>query len=213
MYIKENFPSEAQLILKTVSQLETPVGKEKLALLLKGSKSKKVVKSAGYGAIYWRRLDEIENYIKQLIDQEFLTTEEIAQFRPIVRLTRAGAKALSENIDIELIRMRSPEKGHKVTITSSIRETGELFKLYKDINKVAEARNIAESTVYAHLEVLILFKEIELSEVVKEYTAIDIENAIQKLRAAGEWITTRRLKDLVPEASWGEIRCVMAGVL
>src|SRR3989338_9240003 len=90
------------IVLNAVRNLQT--GVDKLALFLKGSKSKLVIPIESkqlFGGLIWHDIPTIKGFIKQLIDMEFIRKKKIQGYTysyPILEVTEAGKKVLDEKI-------------------------------------------------------------------------------------------------------------------
>ena len=199
------------IILNAVKKMQ--IGETKLALFLKGSKSKLVVPIESqqlFGGLMWHDIQTITNFIKQLIEIG-LIKKKIMQGAvysyPVLELADAGKKVLDEKIKIELqiIKEQKP-----ITVGESEERTFELFDLGKNIEEIAKERNLEISTIYSHLYNLIVNNYLSSSDVVSE------EKIKQVIEIYNQFKNEPRLKELkekLPEnISYGEIKCVLADV-
>ena len=76
----------ALIILETVKEKEGTIGIGKLALLLKGSSSKRIANdSASFkSAIFWYPVDAIENFVKQLVSMGLLQVRAIGFYPDLI---------------------------------------------------------------------------------------------------------------------------------
>ena|SRR3989338_817787 len=198
-----------RIILNAVSNLQT--GVDKLALFLKGSKSKLVIPIESkqlFGGLMWHDIPTIKSFIKQLIEMELIRKRNIEGYiysYPILELTKAGKKVLAEKIKVELqiIKEQKPVK-----VGESEMATFELFSGGKNVEEIAKERNLAVSTVYTHMYHLIANDYLSSSDVVSEEKIKQIEEAYKKFKHEPK---LKELKEMLPEnISYEEIRCVIA---
>ena len=206
---KEDTSQITWIILNAVKNLQ--LGVNKLALFLKGSKSKMVMPIESqqlFGGLMWHDIPTITNFIKQLIEIG-LIKQKIMQGAvysyPILELADAGKKVLDEKIKIKLqiIKEQKP-----VTVGESEEKTFELFGLGKNIEEIAKERNLEISTIYSHLHNLVANNYLSSSDVVPEekiHRVIEVYNQFKNEPRLKE------LKEKLPEnISYGEIKCVLA---
>lgn len=145
------------IILNAVKELE--VGVDKLALFLKGSKSKLVVPIESkqlFGGLMWHEIITIKGFIKQLLEMEFIRRRTLHYgYYPfqVLELTDAGKKVLHEKIRISLQIIRE-EKPAKVGDSEKI--TLELFNNGKNAEEISKGSGLAVSTIYTHFYRLIV---------------------------------------------------------
>ena len=197
------------IILNAVKNLQC--GVDKLALFLKGSKSKLVVPIESkqlFGGLMWHDIPTIKGFIKQLIGMELIRKKTIQGYiydYSILELTEAGSKVLNEKIKIELQIIKEQKL---ITVGESEMKTFELFSERKNIEEIAKERNLAVSTIYAHLYHLIANNYLSSSDVVEEERIKQITEAYIQFKSEPK---LKELKEKLPEnISYGEIRCVVA---
>jgi len=195
------------IILNAVRNLQS--GVDKLALFLKGSKSKLVVPIESkqlFGGLMWHDIPTIKGFINQLIDMEFIRKKNIQGYTysyPILELTEAGKKVLAEKIKVELqiIKEQKPVK-----VGESEMATFDLFSGGKNVEEIAKERNLAVSTIYIHLYHLIANDYLSSSDVVSEEKISQITEAYKQFKNEPK---LKELKEMLPEnISYEEIRCV-----
>ena len=158
------------IILNAVKNMQ--LGADKLALFLKGSKSKLVVPIESkqlFGGLMWQDIPTIKGFIKQLIGMELIRQKTVYGYiysYPILELTEAGNKVLIDKIKIELqiIKEQKP-----ITVGESEINTFELFGEGKKAEEIAKDRNLAVSTIYTH------FYHLIANGYLSSYDAVDEE--------------------------------------
>lgn len=197
------------IILNAVRNLQT--GVDKLALFLKGSKSKLVVPIESkqlFGGLMWHDIPTIKGFINQLIDMEFIRKKNIqgyTYFYPVLELTEAGKKVLDEKMKVELqiIKEQKPVKVGESEMT-----TFELFSEGKNIEEIAKERNLAVSSIYDHMHHLVVNGYLSSKEFISEDKINQILEAKKKFPNAAK---LKELKQALPESvSYNEIKCVLA---
>ena len=198
------------IILQAVKENST--GKDKLASILRGSKSKRIINDTqklipGYGSLFWHDVPTIKGFIKQLEDLGFIKTQIVNGLYypyPIILLTETGKKALEEKIEIplQIIKIEKP-----IMVGESENITFTLFKSGKDINQIAEERNLKPSTIYTHLSRLISTGKLTARECIKEDVISLILKAKKKLNRIN---SLKQVKEILPDyVTYEEIRCVL----
>lgn len=199
------------IILNAVALHERQLGIGGLALVLKGSKNKrifdkKLYMSRFFGALFYRPVDIIENFIRQLLRMDLLATMDlgISYPFPVLVLTPAGRKALEDKLFIQLVEERTLKP---VILNESVRITLELFKQLKNVSAVAEKRGLAESTIWTHLITAVKLGLLKAADVVDEQKVRLIIETRARLKPKG----LKELKAALPENfTYEEIRCTMA---
>lgn len=197
------------VILMAVKSIQA--GKNKLALFLKGSKSKQaeaISEATGYGGLMWHNIETIKHFICQ-VENIGLIKRKIIKSHPydytIYELTEAGKLVLEEKKEVPLqpIKISKPE-----TVRDSEMATLRLFKEGKSITEIASERNLAVSTVYTHFYRIILYGHVKSNEVVSNDVIIKVNDAASKMENS----SVKLLKEALPEISYEEIRCALAGL-
>lgn len=199
----------AWIVLNAVKRLK--VGKIKLSQFLKGSKSKVVKPIAGeavYGGLMWHDIPTIAGFIEQLESMDLIQRRIISGYSrdyPILELTEAGKLVLEEKklIPLQIIRQAKP-----ITVGDSEKETYELIIQGKTISQIAEQRNLASSTIYTHFFRLIVNGCLSGSDIIPEGIIKKVRDAANKLSKP----TVKDVKELLPDVSYEEIRCVLADI-
>ncbi len=186
---------------------------DKLALFLKGSKSKLVVPIESkllFGGLMWHDIPTIKGFIKQLIGIELIKRKIIEGYHysyPILELTEAGKKVLDEKIKIEL---QIVKEQRPTTVGESEIKTFELFSEGKRAEEIAKERNLAISTINTHFYKLIANDYLSSSDVVDEGKINKITEAYRQFKSEPK---LKELKEKLPDnISYEEIRCVVAGI-
>lgn len=205
---KPENPQVALIILNAITHLQ--VGKIKLAQFLKGSLSKDVIPISQhqiYGGLMWYTISTIEGFIEQLEDMGLIKKIKIpGKFDfYILELTDAGKLVLEkkEEIALQIIIIKEPVK-----VGPSEIETLRLFSQGKNISEIARERNLVESTIYSHFYRLIATNKMSSSEIISEDKKEKILSAAKTLKEP----TVKKVKELLPEMSYDEIRCVLADI-
>ena len=201
----------AQLIFAAVKLHEGQIGSGTLARILKGAKTKKILEknlhtSKLFGALFYQTIDVIENYIKQLVRQEYLKVVDIGKIYhvPVLRLAEKGQKALNEQAEIPLQKVITIKR---LELTENLQTTLDLYLKFKDVKVVAQKRGLAETTILGHIVDLVQLQQLKAEDVVSE-------QKIRLITEANLRLKTKRLKELKealpPEISYEEIKCVLA---
>lgn len=195
------------IILNAVEHLQ--VGKIKLAQFLKGSKSKVVKpisKEVVYGGLMWYDTPTITGFIEQLETIGLIYKKAISGSPydySVFELTEAGKKVLEEKkeIALQVIKEKKP-----ITVGESEEETLKLIREGKNILQIARERNLVESTIYTHCFRLIVNTHISCSNIISEEKILKVNSVADSLANP----SVKAVKELLPEISYEEIRCVLA---
>lgn len=202
----------ANLILNAIKTHHRQLGVSSLALVLKGSKSKRIVdrklyESKFFGALFYHQTDVIENFIKQLQEKKLIRSVLVIGFPyalPMLELTEKGMNMVENNLDVPLEIKRTVKR---IKINESILTTLYLFDKCKDVIEVAKRRNLVESTIWMHLINAVKLGAISVIDIVeleKIKLIFKTKNQLQKTKL-------KELKEALPEnISYEEIRCVLA---
>ena len=203
----------AILILDTIRSLSWPIGRGKLAKLLKGSHSKDLTqfgydRNPRYCKLVVFSPPEIEGLIDQMIELGYLKMT--GGKLPVLSLTSRGESALASHTAIPLTfprpvtrpaKVRKPESAETVEITMGMFEQG------MTPAQIAAERALTQDTIYGHLARLIAQGRVDLNSVVPEDRAANIRAAIAQ---AGDTDRLSPIKALLPDDfSYNEIRCVI----
>lgn len=206
----EDEPYRVAWIILTAAK-HVQVGKHKLAEFLKGSRAKDIEAlkdKDGYGGLLWYTIPTIAKCVDQLEKMNYLCRKTIAHFPydyTALELSDAGRKALEEKqpIPIKIIVEQKP-----IIVGDSEKETYRLFKQGKTIAEIMRERNLVRSTIYTHFYRLIVCGYMTSSEMIQEDVRQKVEEATKKLADP----TVKQLKEILPEISYEEIRCVLGGM-
>ena len=196
----------ALIILHTVKEKEGLMGVGKLALILKGSASKRIKEDNAKfkSAIFWQPVDVIENFIKQLVQRGFLEVRDIGLYpnlRPVLYVSDKGKNAAEDKTEILLEILR---KEKEIKLNEPMQLTLEAFSRLKSIEAVAYERGIAISTVWKHLIDLAALGIIKPEAVIAQELKERILEAAKGKSKVGE------VKALLSDVGYEEIRLVMA---
>jgi predicted amidophosphoribosyltransferase len=204
------------VILETVRTLERPLGRDKIAMIVRGSHAQEIVdwgyhRHKFYSKLKHLTLREIGDVIEQLVARGYLKT--IGGEYPVIALTPLGEQtldaraAIALNVGTPASQQKRVEKKAALKAGGTIERTLELAEEGLSVTQIAEKRGLTVGTVYSHLERL----------VAEGRTAPDrfIEpNVYEQIIAAmkqwdGQWLSG--LKALLPEEiSYDQIRLVVA---
>ena len=201
----------ARIILYALSSHS--IGRHKLALFLKGSSSHKIdflEGDSGFGGLCWLGVDVIENFITQLLEMEFIGKKarpDLGPFYEVLELTDAGRKALLEKMDIPLRQENTVKEKHA---RESERITLDLLSSGKSPQEIALLRGFALTTIYDHLFLLVKDGLAAPSSFISQQK---IDRIIEARKAFSKDVKLRDIKDrLSDDISYGEIKCVLAGM-
>src|SRR3989344_2593249 len=201
-----------RVVLLAVQQHPMQVGIDALALLLKGSRSKRLVmrrlnESRFFGGLFYYTAEVIGNFIKQCLQLGFLATVDMGVSiypTPVLVLTETGRKLLDMSEVVQLAVIKSERENLK--LTPAITEACRLIKGLGSVEEVAKRKGLAISTVYGYLSRGIELGAIELDNVVSEKVQQQIKAVIK-----GSEERVKDVRDRLPESiSYGEILCVLA---
>jgi len=190
---------------------EIQAGKNRLAIFLKGSKSKQaniISENTGYGGLMWLNIETIKHLIEQTENIGLIKRKIIKNYPydyTVYELTEAGKLVLEEKKQVPLqpIKISKPE-----TVGYSEMATLNLFRQGKAIIEIASERGLAISTIYTHLYRLILYGHINSNQVVSNGVIIKVNDAASKMDNP----SIKLLKEALPEISYEEIKCALAGL-
>ncbi|MBI3050953.1 helix-turn-helix domain-containing protein [Candidatus Woesearchaeota archaeon] len=196
------------IILNTVKNLK--LGKNRLAAYLKGSWSKSVANVSpeqGYGGLIWLDIATIEGFIEQL-ENIGLIRRKIVASNPynysVFEITDAGRLVLDEKMRIPVQKIKKlPTVGH------SENKTHELLKKGMETAEIAKERSLAESTIYSHYATLIANGKISSLEVISADVERRVREESSKFRV---FPSAKEIKEFLPDISYEEIRCALAGI-
>ncbi len=207
MQSKSETPQVTWIILNAIKELQ--VGKIKLAQFLKGSKSKNIISiniKQGYGGLMWCDTPTITGFIEQIEVIGLINKKNINQGYynyPVYFLTEAGKKVLEEKTEIALQKIKHTKP---ISVGFSEEETLKLIHEGKNIAQIVAERKLTESTIYTHCFRLIVNNLLSSQDIISDETIHKIINATNKLSEP----SVKTVKELFPEISYEEIRCVLA---
>jgi superfamily II DNA helicase RecQ len=208
------------IVLETARTLPRPVGRTRLAQILKGSQAKDVLRM-GYhrhkfhGKLAHLSQDSIKAVIDALVEARYLALTGEDR-RPVATLTATGRTALKSRVAIPLsVDIAAPpdpavaqwmERG---TRSATLAETLVLHRKGLTPAQIAQRRGLTERTIYGHLARFIAEGDVEVDSVVSA-------DVIAQVRAVAKEVGTDRLspiKERLPDTvSFEEIRCVVAAL-
>jgi DNA-binding CsgD family transcriptional regulator len=196
------------IILNSVKSIQG--GKHRLALFLKGSNSKQISHISnrqGFGGLMWFDIPAIEGFIEQLEHIGLIKRKELSAISnyTIFELTEAGDRVLQKK---ELIPLQLIKNKKQYTLNDSDLITLEHIKEGKNISETARLRNLAISTVYHHVYKLIMNNRLLKSDIFDEELIKKVVVQAQKI----ENPTVSKLKEVLPNLSYDEIRCALAKI-
>jgi|GEM_PF-35658 len=207
-------------ILELIEDIDGKLGKNKIAGILRGSKSK---------YIFWSHHDEHECYgilgdftdrevisiIDELLEREYITYGGDPVY-PTISLTEKGNVAITEMEDIELETLfrlkQQKEKTHKGIQRDTLDETLALFREGHTPEEIAKIRGLKTTTIINHLVRLMKEDRIELD--INDFMKPDVQEQIKNAVITIGSKRLREIKDLLPSnISYDEIRFVCASLL
>lgn len=200
----------AHIIFKTVEELHC--GRDKLALFLKGSRSRQLRKDdlnqkTGFGALYWYDIPTIKGFISQLEDMEFIKTLIIkasSYSYPIIKISDAGKVALDKKISVPLIIEKIVKP---IKLGDSENETFILFKNGYKPDEIASKRGLSISTIFGHIHKLIALGSISAKQCISDDVIRQVLKAKTKITNSN---SLKELKQILPEEiTYEEIRAVI----
>jgi ATP-dependent DNA helicase RecQ len=205
------------IVLDCVRRARVPVGREKLAQILHGSKAQDIRRfhhdrNPYYGKLAAVRQADIEAVITQLIEKGYLKMR--GSKYPVLVLTPRGEQAIAqkEAIALRLPKSFAPEtvqraKG-KLQAGGTVAYTAKLLAEGLSVEEIAQRRGLAVSTIYGHCAQLIERGLLEVERVIPAEVQAQIQAAIQR---AGVVNSLSDIKALLPETiGYDMIRCVLA---
>lgn len=207
----------ALVILDASRRLRVPVGCEKLAQILKGSRAQDILrfhydKNVYYAKLAMLRQNQIEEMIGQLISLGYFKV--IGGAYPVLSLTPRGEAAATQKSSIKLempqgLSARSFEnKKAELAAGGTINYTAQLLAKGLTVEQIAQQRECSMKTIYGHCARLIEAGKLNVDTVIAEEIKRRIEDAIQ---AAGTTQLLAPIKNLLPEeVTYEMIRCVVA---
>jgi len=198
----------AHQILQCVTELNQPLGREKLSRVLRGSEATSITKYGhhqvpSYGVLKLFTIDRITEMLDWLIERGYLKL--IGGNYPVVQLSPKAEQALREELPIELPLPPSKRDDVESTV-NTVEKTYELFQQGLSPEQIAAERNRVVGTIYKHLTELIERGDVSVDDVIPADVRQQIENAIAQMGMA----SLSPVKELLPnEISYDQIRCVV----
>ena len=208
----ENNKQTQDLVVKlllSALKSQQPMGRGTLALILKGSKDKLMFQRAldrsdFYGALFWYTIEMIEDFLCQLIEQQYIEVQYLGLYHvPVLHLTKSGDQALEKNMSIHIIERK---KKVQLKMNESVEQTFHLFKECKSVPLVAQKRELVETTIWQHMITLVSLSYLSLDEVLEKSIQEQIFEAIEKAKD----LRLKHIKEYCPNISYEEIRCLLA---
>jgi len=198
----------AHQILQCITELNQPLGREKLSQVLRGSEATSITKYGhdqvpSHGVLKLFTGNRIVEMLDWLIEHGYLKL--IGGAYPVVQLSPKGEQALREELPIEL--PMPPSKRNDVESTvNTVEKTYELFQRGLSPEQIAAERNRVVGTIYKHLTELIERGDVSVDDVIPRDIRQQIEDAISQ--SGMESLSP--IKELLPEdISYDQIRCVV----
>jgi superfamily II DNA helicase RecQ len=162
------------IVLNTLKYLKWPIGKTKLAQLLKGSATRDMQRfgydqARNYGKFTALKRFEIEALIDQLIESGYV--KQVGSERPTLKLTPRAEKALQERAHIRVeLRYIAPSETQRVQaaqeVGGTIALTEQLLARGLTPDQIAAERGLTTGTIYSHLAQLIAHGQVDVNAVV-----------------------------------------------
>jgi hypothetical protein len=213
-----NHAERAALVILDGAQAQVPVGREKLAQILKGSKARDILrfhydKHAYYAKLAALKQNQIDEMIRQLVSLGHFKI--IGGEYPVLSLTPKGEMAIQQKSAIEL-KMPQGFSAHKLEkkkaemqAGGTVEYTGQLLASGLTSDQIAHQRGLTVITIYGHCAKLIEAGKLDVDKVIPEEIKEKIEKAIQKV---GSTQFLFPIKSLLPdEITYEMIRCVVSG--
>jgi superfamily II DNA helicase RecQ len=208
------------IVLETARTLPGPVGRVRLAQVLKGSRAQDVLRMGYHRHKFHGKLTHLAQkrimaIIDALVETRHLALTGDAQ-RPVLTLTALGLAALTARTAIPLpVCITDPPDPAvaqwmgRGTRSATVAETMALHHQGLTAAQIAQSRGLSERTIYGHLARLIGEGEVELESIIDA-------DVIAQVRAVANQVGTERLspiKERLPDTiSYEEIRCVVAAL-
>ena len=207
------------IILDTVrSQEHRPVGRNRLAQILTGSRSQDIQRFGYdqhrfYGKLAHLSQKQVVQLVDELIQARYLQLE--GGQLPVLHTTEIGVQALEARVALPIqspelksptdTSLPTPSRRSKV---DTVEETLSRFREGLSPEQIATQRGLTEQTIYNHLAKLIGLRRIELHDIVSPEIEAQILAAIESVGSA-EFLTP--IKQALPEAiSFEQIKCTIA---
>jgi ATP-dependent DNA helicase RecQ len=205
----------ALIVLDTLKHLKWPIGKTKLAQLLKGSAAKDMQRfeydrARNYGKFAALKKFEIEALLDQLIESGYV--KQVGSERPTLKLTPRGESALQTRSAIRIeLRHIAPGETQRVKAAQeaggTIALTGQLLARGLTPDQIAAERGLTTGTIYSHLAHLIAQGQVDVKAVVAAEVRQRVRAAIETAGSVGYLAPIKAL--LPDDFDYGLIRCVV----
>lgn len=202
----------ALLVLETVARLKFGVGKEKLALALKGSHSRQTAHLTGvpnFGKLAGRKVADIESLIQQLLDAGYL--KQVGGDRPTLKLSARGEQAYRNRTAIAvnvagIDRLANARAHAPREAGGTLQLTAQLLGQGRTPEQIAAERGLTPGTIYSHLAQLIAAGQVDVNRAVEPRLQQQIRDAIERVGSA-QFLAP--IKARLPDAiDYNVIRCV-----
>jgi predicted amidophosphoribosyltransferase/DNA-binding NarL/FixJ family response regulator len=204
------------VILETVRTVKRQVGRDKIAMIVRGSHAQAIVqwgyqRHKFYGKLEHLTLREIGDVIEQLVERGYLKT--IGGEFPVIALAPLGEQTLNARTAISLSAIEAAsqtkraEKKAARKAGGTVERTLELAQQGLTVTQIAEQRGFAISTIYGHLEQLVADGKIASDRFIEPNVREQVLAALKHWD--GQFLS--HLKELLPaETSYDQIRFVVA---
>ena len=204
------------VILETVNTVKRQVGRDKIAMILRGSRALEILdwdydQHKFYGKLKHLTLREIGDTIEQLIERGYLKT--IGGEYPVIALTPLGEQTLAARSAITLtghttlVQEKRAEKKALQKAGGTLERTLELAQQGLLPAQIADQRQLSISTIYGHLEQLVTSGKIQAEQFIDANVRAQILAAMKTWD--GQWLSS--LKQALPaEITYDQIRFVVA---
>ena len=205
-------------ILDAVRRLDFPLGRDKLAQVLRGSRSSQILERRLNQHIYHGRLSDFQQgQIRDMVDQLCRAgyLKMVGGDRPVMRLTPLGLRAIEAKAHVPLdlphppSSVRVERRRREREAGGTIELTGRMFEQGMTPEAIAAERGLSRSTILGHLAVLIGDGKAPLSAVV---SADMVSQVFEAIRRSGQVAKLAPIKQHLPDSiPWDEIRCAVEG--
>ncbi len=207
------------IILETARTLPRPVGRVRLAQILKGSRARDVLRM-GYdrhkfhGKLAHLTQERVTAVVDALVEKRYLKLT--GDRLPILTVTSTGLAALKTRAAIRLpVHVPAPpdpvvaRARGQASRATTLSETLALHRRGLNPSQIAQSRGLSVRTIYGHLACLIAEGQVELKSVVSGDVIGRVHAVVEQVGAERLSPIKQRLPDTI---SYEEIRCVVAGL-
>jgi predicted amidophosphoribosyltransferase len=204
------------VILETVRTVKRQVGRDKIAMIVRGSHAQAIVqwgyqRHKFYGKLEHLTLREIGDVIEQLVERGYLKT--IGGEFPVIALAPLGEQTLNARAAISLSAIEAAAQPKRVEKKATSKAGGTIERTLEraqqglTVAQIAEQRGFAVSTIYGHLEQLVAAGKITADHFIEPNVREQVLAALKHWD--GQFLS--HLKELLPaEISYDQIRFVLA---